>query len=117
MLREYDVAPQAWAPFGEGINGMFTNPVLAGIAREHDSGVAQAILAWNLRRGLAAIPKSVRRERMAESLTAHDLSLTDEDMARIAELDLGRPQMLDARVPSEVHRLYGYLENPVLTSL
>lgn len=117
ILREYGIVPQAWAPFAEGMNDMFTNSVLKGIAEAHGKSVAQVILRWNIQRGVSVIPKSVHRNRMKENLDVWDFELSAEDMSRIATLDLARPQMLDPRKPSEVHRLFNYLENPVLTSL
>lgn len=117
VLREYGIVPQAWAPFAEGMNGMFSNPVLNDIARKHGKSAAQVILRWNIQRGAGVIPKSVHRDRMDENISIWDFRLSQEEMERIAALDLGHPQMLDPRKPSEVHRLYNYLENPVLTSL
>jgi len=75
------------------------------------------MLRWNIERGVVVIPKSVHRSRMEENFGVFDFSLDAGDMARIAALDKGQPSMLDPDVPSEVRRLYGYLENPVITSL
>ena len=113
VLKEYGIKPTAWAPFAEGLNGMFTNPVLKVIASEHGKTVGQVILRWNIERGVSIIPKSVHRSRM----DIWDFSLTPDDMKAIATLDLGRPQMLDTRSPAEVRRVYDYLNNPVLTTL
>ena len=117
ILREYNIQPQAWTPFAEGLNGMFTHPVLASIAETYGRTVAQVILRWNIQRGVSVIPKSVHRERMEENFRVWDFALSNQDMARISELDLGRPQMLDTRKPSEVKRVYGFKDNPVITSL
>lgn len=117
ILHEYGIVPQAWAPFAEGMNGTFTNPVLTGIAEELNKSVAQIVLRWNVQRGISVIPKSVHRNRMEENLSIWDFELSEENMQRIGTLDLGRPQMLDPRKPNEVHRLFNYLDNPVLTSL
>lgn len=117
LLREYGIAPQAWAPFAEGMNGLFTNPVLSDIAQAHGVSVAQVVLRWNIQRGIGVIPKSVHRERMEQNFDVWGFALTDDDMARIAQLDLDRPQMLDTRKPSEVRRVYGFKDNPVVTSL
>lgn len=117
ILHEYGIVPQAWAPFAEGMNGMFTNPVLKETAQRYGKSVAQVILRWNVQRGISIIPKSVHRSRMEENLSIWDFELPEADMRRIATLDLARPQMLDPRKPSEVHRLFNYLENPVLTTL
>ena len=117
ILREYGIVPQAWAPFAEGMNDMFANPVLKGIAERHGKTVAQVILRWNVQRGVSIIPKSVHRNRMEENLDIWNFEFSASDMEQIASLNLARPQMLDPRKPSEVHRLFNYLENPVLTSL
>ena len=117
ILREYGIVPQAWAPFAEGMNDMFTNPVLKGIAERHGKTVAQVILRWNVQRGVSIIPKSVHRNRMEENLDIWNFEFSASDMEQIASLNLARPQMLDPRKPSEVHRLFNYQENPVLTSL
>lgn len=117
LMAELGVRPQAWAPFAEGLNGMFTEPVLGEIARKHGKTPAQVILRWNVQQGVMVIPKSVHRARMEENLDIWDFSLDGEDLVRIAALDRGRPSMLDPRKVSEVKRVYAYLENPVLTSL
>lgn len=117
LMRELGVQPQAWAPFAEGLNGMFGEPALAEIAKKHGKTAAQVILRWNVQQGVAVIPKSVHRERMEENLAIWDFELDADDTARIAALDKGRPSMLDTRKISEIKRVYDYLENPVLTSL
>lgn len=96
---------------------MFTNPMLQAIAQKYDKSVAQVILRWNLQRGVCVIPKSVHQNRMTENFAVWDFTLSVEDMQAIAALDLKRPQMVDTLKPSEVHRLYDYVNNPVLTSL
>lgn len=117
VMREFGVQPQAWAPFAEGMKGMFTEPVLAEIAKKHGKTPAQVILRWNIQSGVIVIPKSVHRERMAENLSIWDFELDVGDMERIKSLDKGCPSMLDTLKPSEVKRVYDYLRNPVLTSL
>lgn len=117
LMKELGVQPQAWAPFAEGLKGMFTEPVLAEIAKKHGKTAAQVILRWNVQQGVIVIPKSVHRERMEENLNIWDFSLDEEDMVAIATLDKNCPSMLDTRKISEVKRVYDYLRNPVLTSL
>lgn len=117
ILKEYGITPQAWAPFAEGLNNMFTNPLLIEIANTHGKSNAQVILRWNIQRGVTVIPKSVRKERMQENLAIWDFELSPREMAQIATLDLARPQMFDPLKPSEIRRVYDYLNNPVLTSL
>ena len=117
LMQELGVQPQAWAPFAEGLKGMFTEPVLNDIARKYGKTPAQIILRWNVQQGVIVIPKSVHKERMEENLAIWDFALDEEDMEKIASLDKNCPSMLDTRKISEVKRVYDYLNNPVLTSL
>ena len=117
LMQEMNVQPEAWAPFAEGLKGMFTEPVLQEIARKHGRTPAQVILRWNVQQGVIVIPKSVHKERMEENLSIWDFALDQDDMERIAALDKNCPSMLDTRKVSEVKWVYDYLNHPVLTSL
>ena len=117
LMRELNIQPEAWAPFAEGLGGMFAEPALAEIARKHGKTPAQVILRWNVQQGIVVIPKTVHKARMQENLDIWDFALDDADMTQIAALDRGCPSMLDTRRVSEVRRVYDYLNNPVLTSL
>ena len=117
LMKELHVQPEAWAPFAEGLKGMFTEPVLLEIAKKHEKTPAQVILRWNVQQGVIVIPKSVHKERMKENLSIWDFALDGEDMEKIADLDKDCPSMLDTRKISEIKRVYDYLNNPVLTSL
>ena len=117
IMDELNVQPQAWAPFAEGLKGMFDEPILKEIAEKYKKTVAQVILRWNVQQGVIVIPKSVHRERMRENLDIWNFKLEDADMERIGSLDKNCPSMLDTSKVSEVKRVYDYLNNPVLTSL
>lgn len=117
LMEELGVQPEAWAPFAEGLKGMFEEPVLMEIAAKHQKTPAQILLRWNVQQGVIVIPKSVHRERMEENRKIWDFELDAEDMQRIAELNKNCPSMLDTRKISEIRRVYDYLNNPVLTSL
>lgn len=86
-LEKYGVIHEAWAPFGEGRGNMFNNTILRAIGEKYNKSVAQVILRWQLQRGIAIIPKSTHKERMAENLNVFDFTLTDADMKNIAALD------------------------------
>ncbi len=117
IMRELGVQPQAWAPFAEGLKGLFDEPLLKAIAEKHGKTPAQIILRWNVQQGVIVIPKSVHRERMRENLNIWDFALDKADMEQIAGLDKDCPSMLDTRKISEIKRVYDYLNNPILTSL
>ncbi len=84
---KYGIKLEAWAPFGEGRNGMFENEALKQIAQKHKKTVAQIILRWHLQRGIITIPKTTHIERMKENFSVFDFSLDDSDMQCIAALD------------------------------
>lgn len=107
LMREYGVVPEAWGPFAEGNHGIFTHPVLTAIGRKYGKSAAQAALRWNVQRGVVVIPKSVHRDRMEQNMDIWDFSLSDEDMAEIAKLDLGRSEIVDHFSPAFVKMLHG----------
>src|SRR5262245_28579577 len=78
---------EAWAPFGEGKANMFTNPILASIARKQSRTVAQVILRFFIQSDIIVIPKSTHTERMAENINVFDFSLSEEDMRTIEAMD------------------------------
>ena len=105
FLNENKVQIESWGPFAEGRNNIFENPLLRSIAGKHGKTVAQVILRWLTQRGVVAIPKSVRRERMEENLNVFDIELSPEDMAAIATLDTRTSSFFDHRDPAMVKRL------------
>jgi 2,5-diketo-D-gluconate reductase A len=105
LAREHKVQIEAWGPFAEGQNGFFTNPILTEIAENHDKTVAQIALHWLIQRGIVAIPKSVRADRMAENFDIFDFNLTHEEMQQIATLDTRTSLFFDHRDPEAVIRL------------
>ena len=105
FLQENGVQIESWGPFAEGKHDIFHNSTLRSIAEEHSRTVAQVILRWLTQRGVVAIPKSVRRERMEENFQVFDFDLTPEDMDAIAKLDSGASSFFDHRDPNMVKML------------
>lgn len=117
FMEQEKVQPEAWAPFAEGMDGIFNNSLLQKIAEQHGKTVAQVILRWNIQRGVVVIPKSTHQKRIQENIDIWDFSLNSDEMNTIASLDLNKPQMLDLNQINEVRRVYNYLNNPILTTL
>lgn len=88
-MKYYEVQPEAWAPLGGGRYKPFDDPVLQKIAAAHGKTVGQVILRWNVQRGVVVIPKSTHKERIEENIDIWDFTLTEEEMKRIASLDMG----------------------------
>ena len=107
VMQSFGIQAEAWGPLAEGRNGLFTDTVLSSIGRKYGKTTAQVVLRWHLQRGVAAIPKSIHKERMAENFSIADFMLSDEDMALISSMDTCRSQILDLKSPQETERLYG----------
>lgn len=101
-MKKYGVQIEAWAPFGEGRGGLFTNETIAKIAAKHNKTVAQVILRWELQRGIVVIPKSVHIERMEQNLDVFDFELSDEDMQVMASLDKNQSSFFSHTDPAMV---------------
>ncbi len=86
-MEKYNVQIEAWAPFGEGRNNMFSNPVLKEIGEKYNKSIAQVILRWLTQRNVVALSKSTLVERMKENFNIFDFELSEEEMERIKELD------------------------------
>ncbi len=108
FLEENQVQMESWGPFAEGKNNIFRNDILLAIAAKYDKTVAQVILRWLTQRGVVAIPKSVRKERMAENFNSLDFHLSEEDMAAIKTLDTKASLFFDHRDPAMVKWLGNY---------
>jgi diketogulonate reductase-like aldo/keto reductase len=102
FLRDNNVQVEAWAPFAEGKNNIFTNALLVSIASKHGKSVAQVILRWLVQRDIVVLAKSVRKERMAENISVLDFELDAADMTAIASLDTRTSSFFDHRDPEMV---------------
>lgn len=102
FLQDNSVQVEAWAPFAEGKNNIFQNELLSSIAAKYDKSVAQVILRWVTQRGIIALAKSSRKERMMENINVLDFELSAEDMAAIATLDTKTSSFFDHRDPAMV---------------
>ena len=95
FLHAEGIVHQAWAPFAEGQNDIFNNPVLKGIADKHGKSVANVILKWLNQRNVAVIPKSINKARIVENFNSFDFTLSEEEMTLIASLDTGKSPIYD----------------------
>ena len=86
-MAQHNIAHEAWAPLGQGKNGLFDLPALAAIAKKHNKTVAQIILRWHLDRDTIIIPKSVHEHRIMENADLFDFTLDADDIKTIASLD------------------------------
>jgi 2,5-diketo-D-gluconate reductase A len=93
---------ESWGPFAEGKNGLFQNELLSSIGQKYNKTIAQVVVRWLTQRGIVAIPKSVRKERMQENFDIFDFQLTTKDMDAIKALDTNASSFFDHRDPAMV---------------
>lgn len=102
FMIDNNVQIESWGPFAEGRNNLFHNEVLQRIGNKYNKSIAQVVLRWLTQRGVVAIPKSVRKDRMAENLNSLDFELSIEDMDAIKTLDSKTSSFFDHRDPAMV---------------
>lgn len=102
FMIDNKVQIESWGPFAEGKNNIFHNELLQAIAAKYNKSIAQVILRWLTQRGVVAIPKSVRKERMAENINIFDFELTAADLEAIKTLDTKASSFFDHRDPAMV---------------
>ena len=107
-MKEYGTHMMAWAPLAEGRNGLFSNSLLAVIAKKHGKTIAQIALRWLLQRDVIIIPKSVHVDRMEQNLDILDFELSQEDMVAIAALDTRSSLFFDHHSPEVVKMFMGW---------
>ena len=101
--EKYGVVSEAWGPFGEGRNNMFTNPILTKIAKAHNTGVANVIIRYLLDNNIVVLCTSTKEERMK---TNQDVSfkLTDDETKEIKSLDTKKSLFFDHTTPEMVEQ-------------
>lgn len=102
FLQENNVQIESWGPFAEGKNYLFHNELLASIGKKYNKSIAQVVIRWLTQRGVIAIPKSVRKERIEENFNSLDFELSLEDMEAIKTLDTNASLFFDHRDPAMV---------------
>ncbi|WP_442778848.1 aldo/keto reductase [Avibacterium sp. 21-595] len=106
-LQTNGVISEAWAPFAEGKNGLFTYPVLTQIGEKYGKTVGQVVLRWLYQREIVSLAKTVRQERMQENRNIFDFALSQEDMLAITAIDTQTSAFFSHRDPAMVAWLTG----------
>lgn len=110
-MKSKGVCMEGWAPFAEGLGGLFQNETLGKIGAEYGKSIAQVVLRWLLQRGIVCIPKSVQKERIQQNFNVFDFTLGEDDMRKIAALDTNTSSFFDHRTPAAVERLASFVRN------
>jgi len=102
FLQDNNVQIESWGPFAEGKNNLFHNQILDSLGKKYGKSIAQIVIRWLTQRGVVAIPKSVRKERMEENFNSLDFELSSTDMDAIKTLDTNASLFFDHRDPAMV---------------
>lgn len=98
---------EAWAPFAEGKNDIFTNETLPEIGKKYNKSIGQVILRWLVQRGIVPLAKTVRKERMIENINIFDFALSDDDMKMTALLNTDASSFFSHYDPATVEMMVG----------
>lgn len=105
--EKYGVQMEAWAPFAEGRNNMFSNPELQEIGDKYNKSIAQVILRWLVQRNIVPLAKSVKKTRMQENINIFDFELSDEDMQKISAMNKKESSFFSHYDPATIEMIAG----------
>lgn len=104
-MQSKDIQPEAWAPFAEGRNNLFSQPVLVEIGKKYGKSVGQVVLRWLLQRNIVSLAKSVRKERLLENINIFDFDLSMTEMNQITAMDTATSAFFSHRDPAMIEWL------------
>ena len=88
-LDQYGIRLMSWYPLGHGDKSLMEEPVFAELGEKYGKSPAQVILRWHTQMGFVVIPGSKNVDHIKDNLDIMDFRMTEEEMARIAQLDRG----------------------------
>ena len=88
-LDQYGIRLMSWYPLGHGDKSLMEEPVFAELGEKYGKSPAQIILRWHTQMGFVVIPGSKNVDHIKDNLDIMDFRMTEEEMARIAQLDRG----------------------------
>lgn len=106
LMKKYDIKPMAWAPFIEGKEKIFENPLLISLAKKYNKTTAQIILKWLRQNNIISIPKSTNYTHLQENIQLNNFTLTSAELDTLAQLDKKHSIILDLHDINEVYRLH-----------
>lgn len=87
FLSENGIVPQAWYPLGHGDKALGAEPLFSELGKKYGKTNQQIILRWHIQTGNIVIPGSKNPEHIKSNFDLFDFALTDEEMARIAQIN------------------------------
>jgi diketogulonate reductase-like aldo/keto reductase len=85
FCAEHDIVVEAYAPLARALR--MKHPTIVELAGKYACTPAQLMVRWSLQHGFVPLPKSVKRERIAENVDVGGFELEASDVQRMDELD------------------------------
>ncbi len=93
--RDEGMAMVSYCPLHRG-GGLLSEPAVTAAADAHGRTPGQVVLRWHVQQeGVAAIPRTSRKERLAENFGVFDFALSDDEMSAISDLRGGGNRICD----------------------
>ncbi len=93
--RAAGMAMIAYCPIFRG-EPLFSEPAVTEAARRHGRTPAQIVLRWHVQKArVVPIPRTTRKERLAENLAVSGFALSEEEMAAISGLSSRGQRLCD----------------------
>ena len=92
FMKEQKIVPIAYCPLARGADtrkcpNVLTHPIVLEIAHKHNATSSQVLLAYGRQRGCVIIPKSTNAERQKENSDSLQITLSEDDIARLTGLN------------------------------
>ena len=82
---KHGILVEAYAPLVRGMR--MRDATVLSLSGKYGCSPAQLLVRWSLQHGMVPLPKSVRRDRMAENADVNGFAITAADMAQLDSLD------------------------------
>ncbi|XP_062259572.1 uncharacterized oxidoreductase ZK1290.5-like [Platichthys flesus] len=86
--RHEGIAFQGYCPLAKG--QVLSSPTIIQVAQKYRRTPAQICIRWSVQNGVITIPKSTKKEHVAENYQVLDFQLDEEDMVVINKMHDGR---------------------------
>lgn len=88
FCKKHKIQLEAWGPLMQG--KIFEIPLMKELSDKYGKTISQIALKWDLQMGVVTIPKSSTKARIKENMDLYDFEISEEDMKKIAELNIGK---------------------------
>jgi diketogulonate reductase-like aldo/keto reductase len=85
FCEEHDIIVEAYAPLVRGLR--MKHPTIVSLSKRYECTPAQLLVRWSLQHGYVPLPKSVKKDRIAENGAVDGFVIEEKDMQKMDGLD------------------------------